>query len=266
VVLFEAGPKLGGQILLASRTGWRRDLIGIVDWRAQELERLDVAIRLDAYAEEQDVLAEEPDIVVIATGGTPDMEWIGGTQHCTSVWDVLSGNVALKSDVIVYDGTGRNPAAQAAELATLEKRSVRFFSSDGYLAQELPYAERVIWKKRFYEHAISATFDVDLIDVSKQGGRITGTFRNVYTGEVQEVEADQLVIEHGTLPCDELYYALRERSSNDGVTSLTELLAGVAQPAGARPGVFQLHRIGDAVSSRNIHAAILDAARLCSPF
>ena len=36
----------------------------------------------------------------------------------------------------------------------------------------------------------------------------------------------------------------------------------VKEPA-ADGGGFQLFRIGDAVSSRNVHAAILDAFRLC---
>jgi 2,4-dienoyl-CoA reductase-like NADH-dependent reductase (Old Yellow Enzyme family) len=266
VVLFEAGPRLGGQILLASRAGWRRDLIGIVDWRAQELERLEVSVRLDTYADENDVLSEAPDIVIVATGGMPDMEWIAGAQRCTSVWDVLSGNVPLKPDVVVYDGTGRNPAAQVAEMAAASGSRVRFFSADGFLAQELPYAERVVWKKRFYEHAIPTMFDVELSDVTHAGNRLVGTFRNIYTGEMQNIDAEQIVVEHGTLPFDSLYYALREHSSNDGVTSLKELLEGRPQPRGIRAEGFQLHRIGDAVASRNIHAAILDAARLCAAF
>ena len=38
VVLFEASSKLGGQISLAARAGWRRDLYGIVDWLQGELK------------------------------------------------------------------------------------------------------------------------------------------------------------------------------------------------------------------------------------
>jgi hypothetical protein len=38
------------------------------------------------------------------------------------------------------------------------------------------------------------------------------------------------------------------------------------QPQQAKPlptGQFELHRIGDAVASRNVHSAIYDALRLC---
>src|SRR5947209_211644 len=76
VVLFEAADRLGGQVLLGTRASWRRDLLGIIDWRAAELARLGVAMRLNLYAVAADVKAEAPDVVIIATGGVPDIDWI----------------------------------------------------------------------------------------------------------------------------------------------------------------------------------------------
>jgi hypothetical protein len=79
-----------------------------------------------------------------------------------------------------------------------------------------------------------------------------------------ERAADQIIVEHGTRPADELYRALREGSANDGVTDLPALLALEPQPREIRPKAsFELHRVGDAVASRNVHAAILDSLRLC---
>ena len=44
-------------------------------------------------------------------------------------------------------------------------------------------------------------------------------------------------------------------------------MAGRPQEVETNPdGRFRLYRIGDAVASRNIHAAIYDAARLCKDF
>ena len=62
------------------RATWRRDLIAIVDWRAAELERLGVEVRLNSYAEADDVLREQPDAVIIATGGVPDTDWLDGAR------------------------------------------------------------------------------------------------------------------------------------------------------------------------------------------
>ncbi|WBO62448.1 hypothetical protein [Streptomyces camelliae] len=45
---------------------------------------------------------------------------------------------------------------------------------------------------------------------------------------------------------------------------MTSLLARKPQTlVSNEDGSFQLFRIGDAVASRNVHAAMLDAARLC---
>jgi hypothetical protein len=62
---------------------------------------------------------------------------------------------------------------------------------------------------------------------------------------------------------DQVYFDLRGQSANDGVTDL-EALVNVAPQPRLREEGFELHRIGDAVSSRNIHAAVLDAIRICS--
>jgi 2,4-dienoyl-CoA reductase-like NADH-dependent reductase (Old Yellow Enzyme family) len=264
VVLFEAAGRLGGQVLIAARASWRKDLIGIVDWRRHELERLGVTVHLDAYVEADEVMAERPDLVIVATGGTPDINWIPGAEHCASVWDALTGNVPLGSEIIVYDGTGRHPAPQFAELGASEGRHISLVSIDPQLAQELTYAERVIWKKRAYELGLAITFEHQIEKVERRGNRILVTFRNIVTGTTTEREGDQIVVEHGTLPADALYRELRAHSSNDGVTDLDALLAIKPQPLTLRPGAaFELHRIGDAVASRNIHAAVLDALRLC---
>jgi NADPH-dependent glutamate synthase beta subunit-like oxidoreductase len=75
----EAVDRRGGQLVLAAKARLRRDLIGIVNWRIAELERLGVDVRLDVYAEAAEVLAEDPDFVFIATGGIPDFGRVIGS-------------------------------------------------------------------------------------------------------------------------------------------------------------------------------------------
>ena len=72
------------------------------------------------------------------------------------------------------------------------------------------------------------------------------------------------MVEHGTLPADDLYVDLKPASSNLGEIDLDALLAGRPQSKVNNPdGSFQLFRVGDAVAGRNIHAAIYDSLRLC---
>lgn len=264
VILFEAADRLGGQIVLGSRASWRKDLIGIVDWRRDQLERKGVRVVMNTYADRQTVLGENPDVVIIATGGTPNIGWIDGAENCLSVWDIISAPIPRGDDVIVYDGTGRHPAPQAAEVARTNGRNVSFFSIDGSLAQELTYAERIIWKKKMYTLGVSMQFDHELVKIRQKGNRICAAFRNMATQELIECEADHIVVEHGTEPLDELYQDLRSGSINDGVTDVHRLVAVAPQSHALAKNSFELYRVGDAVSSRNVHTAILDSLRLCS--
>ena len=261
VRLVEASDALGGQVLLATRASWRRDLVGIVDWRSRELERLGVEVCFNQYVEADAATEQDADVVIVATGGVPDLDWIDGAEHCTSVWDVLGGQARPGEDVIVYDGTGRHAALTAAEKIRLAGSTVAFFGLDGHLAMEMAYSEQVIWRRRTYEIGIEPRLDRRLARVERDGNRLRVTFRNELTDAVETHETDQVVVEHGTRPADALFRDLRHGSSNRGGVDERALVEGRPQPR--TDGGFQLFRIGDAVSSRNIHAAVLDAFRLC---
>jgi 2,4-dienoyl-CoA reductase-like NADH-dependent reductase (Old Yellow Enzyme family)/thioredoxin reductase len=266
VVLLEAGSKLGGQLLIAALAQDRRDLIGIVDWRVSELERLGVDVRANTLAEPDTILAESPDVVVVATGGIPDMEWLEGAEFCDSVWDVLTGSVAGKDDVLIYDGTGRHAAPSCALQLAQQGKSVCIATPDDALALEMPYTDKASFRKRISELGIRSIVDVRLQKVARQGNRLVATFRNELTGAESHVEALQMLIEHGTLPIEELYQDLRPHSSNDGVTDVHFMMGHgpTAHVASRSSGRFELHRIGDAVASRDVYSSIYEAYRLCS--
>ena len=122
-------------------------------------------------------------------------------------------------------------------------------------------------KRRLASFAVPMTFDHEIVRVETKDNRIVATFRNLATQALIERSADLIVVEHGTRPADELYRELRGASANDGVTDLPALLEYRPQPRSIRPEApFELHRVGDAVASRNVHSAILDSLRLCVVF
>ena len=263
VVLFEAANQLGGQLLLAVRATWRRDLIAIVDWRTAELARLGVEVRLNTYATADDVQREKPDAVIVATGGVPDTAWLDGAEHCTTVWDILSGTASAKDEVIVYDGTGRHQAVSCALHLAEQGRAVQFVTLDDNVGLEMEYNARVVYRKRFAEHGVRTTIDHQLERVRPSGNGLVATFRHELTGATLELRAPQVVIENGTVPMTETFDALRAGSINGGITDIDALLDGEPQRPTPTDGAFELHRIGDAVTSRSVHAAIYDALRLC---
>jgi hypothetical protein len=97
----------------------------------------------------------------------------------------------------------------------------------------------------------------------KSGNQIIAHVGSDYGGVAKQRTVDQIVVNHGTIPLDELYFELKPASSNLGEISHDQLLCGKPQSVIRNPdGEFQLFRIGDAVAARNTHAAIYDALRL----
>jgi 2,4-dienoyl-CoA reductase-like NADH-dependent reductase (Old Yellow Enzyme family)/thioredoxin reductase len=266
VVLFEAAPQLGGQVRLAAKSWWRGDLMGMIDWRAAELEHLGVDVRTSTYAEPADVLACDPEVVIVATGGAPDTDWLEGAGHCTSGWDLLAGAApevagSAPGEVLVYDGTGRQAAAVYADELSRAGAKVTLATLNDQAVADAPGADQVIFRKHFAAQGVTVAPDERLIRVARDGNRLVATLRHELTGAEVTRSADRIIAERGTAPVDELFHGLRGQSVNDGVTDLDAMLAGRPQPRAAAG--FELHRIGDAVSCRSIPAAILDAYRLC---
>jgi NADH:flavin oxidoreductase / NADH oxidase family/NAD(P)-binding Rossmann-like domain len=264
VVLFEAAARIGGQVLLAANATWRRDLIGIVDWLGSECERLGVDIRLNAYADGETVLLEAPDVVIIATGGLPDMNQLDQGGRCASVWDVLSGTAPVSGNVLVYDGTGRHAAISCADYLASRHAKVELATPERAPGPEVGTLEIPVFLKRLDEMGGVLTPNVTLVAAEPGDQKIRVVLRNDYSGIEVDRSVDWLVIDYGTLPADDLYTELRGNSLNRGVTDIDALIHGLPQPFDTRGRAgFLLFRVGDAVASRNIHAAILASLRVC---
>ena len=247
--------------MVLAATGWRRDLSGIIDWRLAELERAGVPIHYNAFMEASDVAALNPDLVIIATGGLPQTEFGTGSDLVTSTWDIISGQTKPGDKMLIWDGTGRHPAPMAAKLALGAGSDVAFATIDSGLGQDLTYAETTRWRTEFSRAGLVPMADLRLVSVERANNRLTATLLNELTHQHIQLDVDQVVVDMGTLPDNEMFSALREKAGNEGVTDLAALIANRPQPR-SNAG-FELHRIGDAQASRNVHAAIYDAFRLC---
>jgi N-methyl-L-proline demethylase len=265
VVLFEAADQPGGQIRLAARSRRRAELIGIAEWRAAQCARLGVELRCNQLAEAHDVLGESPDVVIVATGGLPDTAVLEqGEDLVVSSWDVLSGDARPGHEVLLYDDNGAHPGLQAAEYLAEAGAKLEIVSPERFFAPEIGGLNHVAYARCFHEHGVRLTINTRLLSVRRAGNRLVALLGSDYSERTEERLVDQVVVEHGSLPLDELYFALKESSSNRGAVDYQALIAGRPQRVVNNPdGRFRLFRVGDAISSRNIHAAIYDALRLC---
>jgi 2,4-dienoyl-CoA reductase-like NADH-dependent reductase (Old Yellow Enzyme family)/thioredoxin reductase len=264
VTVLEAASQAGGQVRLAAQNPRRRELIGIVDWRVSELERLGVETRYDLWAEKDDVLALGPDVVIVATGGlpqSPPLEEGGGLV--TSSWDIVSGAVKPAETVLVYDDNGGHQGMTAAELIANAGSRLELVSPERFFAPEMGGMNHVPYMRAFHEKGVRITINTRVKAVRRDGNQLVATLASDFAkGWSEERRVDQVVVEHGTLPLDELYFALKPLSRNRGAVDYERLVGGgdifpLTDPAAA----FTLLRIGDAVAARNIHAAVYDGIR-----
>jgi len=214
------------------------------------------------------VIELEPDIVIIATGGIPDTEVLeAGNELIVSSWDILSGEVKPADKVLVFDDHGAHPGMQAAEMIALSGSQLEIITPERYFAPEIGGLNHVPYAKLFGEKEVRITINSRLLGVTREGNSLKAVIGSDYTSATQIRHVDQVVVEHGTIPLDDIYFDLKAGSLNRGEVNYQALINGEPQSIEAnKEGGYRLFRIGDAVSSRNIHAAIYDALRLCKEF
>lgn len=263
VVLFEKSGMAGGQISIAAKAGWREALTGITRWLFAQVTKLGVDVRLGAEATEELILAEKPDVVIVATGGLPSHGHAKGAgEHASTVWEVLAGSSEPVGSVLLYDEIGGHAAASTAEALAKRGCLVELATHDRMVAEEVGTTNQPIHLRELYKLGVVMTPNMELIEIYPEGNRLIAALRNTMTDAEEERVIDHVVVDHGTLPVDGLYRGLKERSVNRGQTELGAIVRGEPQPYDLSKG-FALYRVGDAVAGRNIHAAIYDALRLC---
>ncbi len=265
VILLEAMPWAGGQLRLAARNPRRRDLMGIVEWRVSELDRLGVDVRYDTYADVDTIAELQPDVVIVATGGLPqNPEVESGGESMISAWDVVGGDASPTGDVILYDDDGTHSSMTTAELLARSGARVEVVTPERTVGVDVGGLNMVPYARAFNETDTRITLNQRVLSIQRANGRLHVEIGSEHSAIRHERIVDAVVGDHGVTANDELYHALVPSSSNLGELDHVAFTSGAPQAVRTNAmGTFQLFRIGDAVAGRNIHAAIYDALRLC---
>jgi N-methyl-L-proline demethylase len=150
-----------------------------------------------------------------------------------------------------------------AEFMVERAEEMELVTPDRTLAPDIGSTSYPAYVRALHNANVAVTMNLRIARLERRGNKIAAIFDDDYAKRDVVKEADQVVIESGTLPVDELYFELKETSLNRGAVDYKAFVAGKSQTLPTNgAGAFQLFRIGDAVASRNIHAAVLDAYRL----
>ncbi|MHB1159918.1 MAG: oxidoreductase [Chloroflexota bacterium] len=208
VVLFEREAFLGGQVKLAATLPSRAEMDGITRYLSGELDRLGVDVRLGVEASAETLLAERPDVVIVATGAEPHLPDFadGANPAVVTVADVLAGKAEVGQRVIVADEDGHYKATALAEWLADQGKEVQIIALFGSIGTRMPPVNLPGVKQRLYLRNVAIAPDSKV--VGARDGRVT--VANTLTWETREIEGiDTVVLASHHRARTELYEALK---------------------------------------------------------
>ena len=233
VVIFEAASDPGGQIRLCAKSKRRKDMMGIVDWRMEQCTKKNVNFKFNVLAEKDEILYEHPDTVIIATGGIPNLELFETKKDLGNVfssWDIISGDIKTAENILIYDEAGDHVAMQSAEVAIEQGSKVNFMTPDRLISSEIMGMNLTPYLKNLQNENISFLIGKRLLDVSIKGNKLNALIGSDYDELFKNNSTyDQVFVNYGTKPLDELYFELLPLSKNMGEVNYEKFIKGCEQ-------------------------------------
>jgi 2,4-dienoyl-CoA reductase-like NADH-dependent reductase (Old Yellow Enzyme family)/thioredoxin reductase len=231
-VLFEAERRLGGQALLAQMLPGRAEFGGIITNLERELQLAGVAVRKGVRVDRQTILAEAPDVVLIATGAKPYRPEFPqeGALQIVDAWQVLRGQAAVGQSVVVIDWRADWIGIGIAEHLAQQGRTVRLAVSGIAAGETLPFYVRDQAAASLHKLGIKVLTYMRLYGSDSD---------SVYLQHQSSAEAvvidkvDTLVLCTGHTPVDELSDALEDLDLE------THVIGDAASPRTAEEAVYE---------------------------
>ncbi len=240
VVVQEREDLPGGQVRLAASVPNRAELGDLVRNQLRECSRLGVEVRYGKAVDLDLIAAEDPDFVVVATGAVAVRAWwlpaeLGPDDpQVADVREVLAGDAEPSGRVVIYDDLGFHHATSVAELLADRGAHVEIITPSMVVGQDLGVTlDQEQWWTRADAKGIVQTTDTIVTTVA--GGRLE--LMHHPTGQASSREVDWIVLSMQAAPAADLYFACREAA-------------------------IPVARVGDAVTPRRAHAAVIDGQRV----
>jgi len=232
VTLIEKGYKLGGNLIPAAVPAFKSDYRRLIDYFTTQLRKLMVTIKLGTEATPELILSMKPDVVFIATGGSPIVPDIPGVERkevMTAV-DLLLNKPEIGQSVVIVGGN--LIGAETALYLARQGKSLTIVEMLDNIMRDMVWMNAQDIQRRF------DGLESDKIDVKV----LTNT-------EAVEITDGGIVVidktgKRGTLKADAIILAVGMKSNDDG---LMEAL---------RSKVPEVYRIGDCVKIGKVIDAI----------
>ena len=260
VTIWEKNKRLGGNLAYASMPPGKNDFISFLHFYEDQLPRLGVKVLLNHEAKADEIINENADLVVLASGSKPAPPpfKVENPEKVINALEVLDGTVIPGANVVVIGGgsVGCETAIAIAEMGTISAENAKFLLEHD---AETPERIRELLKQ--------GTHRVTLVELEKGVGRDIGistrwvTIKCIHNlgvkvldqHKVLAVNDEGVLVEHAgeqkLLPADSVVLAIGAQPEN----SLAAELEGK---------VKALELIGDAKNPRKITEAVREGFEL----
>jgi 2,4-dienoyl-CoA reductase-like NADH-dependent reductase (Old Yellow Enzyme family) len=242
VTVFEAADRLGGALSLARLAPQMQGIDDILEWYRTELRRLEVDIRLNTPVDAADIVAAEPDAVILATGAgpgtgtafiaTPGTAVAGlDRAHVLSPAELLSTpGRPLGATALVYDDLGQYEAIALTEYLVVRGVAVTVATRFAALGPGADLAQRL---QPALDRLARGAGSLEILTRTTIAEVLDGTVRLQVAGRAgtTTVPAELVVLVRHQVPVDSLGDELRGQ-------------------------VAEIRVAGDALSARDLQVAI----------
>ena len=273
VTLFERSRRLGGLVNLAAFQPEHETIGEVTSYLEIAVAEYGVSVHLNVDATPDVILAERPDIVVVATGSEPNLPAAAsddtalarseGRQvepdiegldrpNVVSVDDVLSGAKKLSGHVIVIDDNGHWEAAGTAEYLADCGCRVTVIAGHGTVGENIEAGTLTLFHRRAAIKGISMRTSTNIAGIDENAVRVTAVFSAadaigwgqylLMPGDEETIpDVDWVVPVIGRRSREDLYLKMKRSRDFDGI---------------------RIERVGDCAVPRLIQSTIGEAFEL----
>jgi 2,4-dienoyl-CoA reductase-like NADH-dependent reductase (Old Yellow Enzyme family)/thioredoxin reductase len=228
VSLFEERDTLGGQLSLAARVPHKEGFGDVIRQLGLMVKRAGAAVHVGTRVTSEDLLADPPDVVILATGATPLPGVFPGAENIG--WflasEVLEGEVEVKGETILLVGGGL-VGLEVADFLSARGKKVVLVEIAGDVGTKLDPLPRAMLLRRLKEQGVEIHFDTTVTEISD------GQVLAMKGGEELRIPADAAVLAVGFRSNRELAQSL------SGTGLEVHLIGDALEPRGAGEAIWE---------------------------
>lgn len=198
VVLYEKSSELGGQLLAAYKPPHKLGIFPFLKYLQTQISKSNVELKLSHEGTFDNVEKEKPDVIILATGGSPTIPAIRGLQEQMNRGKVVQATEVLRDKVKVGQKVavlgGELIGCETAEYLASEGKNVTVLCRSREMALRMPPTLRLMLLARLSEMGVILLSGVKYKEIRKDGLLIIGRDEKEML-----IEAESIILATGVI-------------------------------------------------------------------